>query len=563
MNEMDLLQAVNPDRLMDTVKGICTGERLSNEAEKAAYEYIASEYKKAGCDVHFETQLGYVSTPEEAHLRVAGKDYDCVTHAMTPSCNHLAAPIAYVSYQDYAAGFDAAAVKGKIVLTDGLALEPKVRAFQEAGAVGVIFITGQFTHTMIVSRIWGSPTPETMDKYVKIPVVSVSYADGQTLKSLAASAPGAVMTTRVFTRWAEMPVLVADIKGQTDDFIIMTSHIDSWWLGAMDNASGNAAGIEVARLFAPHAKELRRGIRFINWTGHSQGRYAGSTAYCDDHFEELYDHCVLNVNADCLGGKGSCVLTYSPIMAGTKGLAKIALEHAADVRDYEGHRFSRSGDMSFWGPGVPAMYCQVSEQPPAAGAAAEAFAALFGGASKTGGFGYWWHTKEDTLDKLDPELLARDVRVYVSTVFHATTDELLPVDLTAETAELVTDIENWQQKTSDIDLSIALERARTLADKAARLEAAAKAGSVPATYRNKLVSRVLRDVIPLGYVKGCVFKHDDAAYSPAMPMLAAIDDLVKAEKAGNTHYSNCLKVALKRDANRLSMGLRKAAELFE
>ncbi|MCF0254114.1 MAG: M28 family peptidase, partial [Duodenibacillus sp.] len=469
-----LMAQVDGRRLIKTVEGIVTGERLSNAAERRALDYMKAEYEAAGCVAHFEEHLGYVSTPEKASLTVAGEPVDCVTHAMTPSCSGLAAPMTYLSHKDFK-GFGPADVAGMIVLTDGLALEPKVRALQEAGAAGVIFITGQFTHTMIVSRVWGSPTPETMDKYVKIPVVSVSYADGQALKAKAAGKPEAVMSTEVWARWTMMPCLVADIPGRTDDFVIMTSHIDSWWLGAFDNASGNAAGIEVARILAPHKDKLVRGVRFINWSGHSQGRYAGSAQYCDFHFEELSEHCVLNVNADCLGGKGATVMTYSPSMACNKGLAMTALSEAAGVTGYEGHRYSRSCDMSFWGPGVPAMYCQVSEQPPVKGAAADAFSALFGGESKTGGFGYWWHTKEDTIDKVDPDVLARDVKVFVSTVWHACADETLPLSAAAEAAELVADIEAWDAMAAGagrpVDLGLAKARAAELAAALAKLDA--------------------------------------------------------------------------------------------
>ena len=34
-------------------------------------------------------------------------------------------------------------------------------------------------------------------------------------------------------------------------------------------------------------REWRRGLRVVFWSGHSQGRYSGSTWYADTHWEEL------------------------------------------------------------------------------------------------------------------------------------------------------------------------------------------------------------------------------------------------------------------------------------
>ena len=88
---------------------------------------------------------------------------------MTPSVEVLEAPLAYVPVD--AVGETAPAdVSGRIVLTDGLAMEPVVRALEDRGAAGVVFITGEEIHNMIVSRVWGSPTPETLHDYVGIPV---------------------------------------------------------------------------------------------------------------------------------------------------------------------------------------------------------------------------------------------------------------------------------------------------------------------------------------------------------------------------------------------------------
>ncbi|MDY4163976.1 MAG: hypothetical protein SOX97_10405, partial [Sutterella sp.] len=81
---------------MQTVKAVCTGERLSNEAEKASFAVMKQLFEDAGAAVRMEYHRGYVSTPDAAALTVGGRAFDCRTHPMTPSADRLEAPLVYV-----------------------------------------------------------------------------------------------------------------------------------------------------------------------------------------------------------------------------------------------------------------------------------------------------------------------------------------------------------------------------------------------------------------------------------------------------------------------------------
>ena len=545
----DILAAVDAVRLMDSVRAICTGERLSNEAEVRSFDVLEKLFTDAGCRVTREALPGYVSTPEGAAFEAGGIAYEVLTHPMTPSADGLEADLVYVPV-DRTGSASAEEVSGRIVLTDGLAMEPVVRALEDRGAAGVVFITGEEIHNMIVSRVWGSPTPETLHDYVGIPVASLSFGDGSRLRARLSEAGGTLparLSTRVESRWTEIPVITAEIRGADEDFVMVTGHVDSWGLGALDNASGNACAVELARILAPLASDMRRSVRFVLWSGHSHGRYAGSTAWCDAHFEELERHCLLNVNSDCLGGRGATVMTESPAMASTRGLARTALREAAGVTDWRGCRFSRSCDQSFWGAGVPSIFSQVSE-----GAAADAFGKMFG-SGRTGGFGAWWHTRTDTPDKLDPENLARDVRVFASVLAHALFDERLPVDAAAEVLELRDELKAWQEKAGDsLDLSEVLARLDLLAE---ALKAAARSDD-PKRFE-KRSRRVLSEIIPLAYVEGSVYSHDEALRAPPVPMLRLVDEL--ATLSG--HERNAALVSLRRVVNRLKAGAARALDV--
>ena len=47
----DILAAVDAVRLMDSVRAICTGERLSNEAEVRSFDVLEKLFTDAGCRV--------------------------------------------------------------------------------------------------------------------------------------------------------------------------------------------------------------------------------------------------------------------------------------------------------------------------------------------------------------------------------------------------------------------------------------------------------------------------------------------------------------------------------
>src|SRR4029077_8458067 len=131
----------------------------------------------------------------------------------------------------------------------------------------------------------------------KIAAVSIRKADGDVLRERARDGG---LRVRVHaagdTRWRKTPLLVADLTGQDepDRFVLFSGHVDSWHYGAMDNGSANAVMLEVARLLAARRDELRRGIRFAFWSGHSHGRYAGSAWYADHAWRELHQRCVLH-----------------------------------------------------------------------------------------------------------------------------------------------------------------------------------------------------------------------------------------------------------------------------
>ena len=65
----DILAAVDAVRLMDSVRAICTGERLSNEAEVRSFDVLEKLFTDAGCRVTREALPGYCQHARRRSLR--------------------------------------------------------------------------------------------------------------------------------------------------------------------------------------------------------------------------------------------------------------------------------------------------------------------------------------------------------------------------------------------------------------------------------------------------------------------------------------------------------------
>ncbi|UOF89000.1 M28 family peptidase [Fodinisporobacter ferrooxydans] len=567
----DLMNEVNEIFLMEYNRQIAREVRLSGTPEELrAFEYVKQTLDGFGLSTKLMFSNAYISLPGNAELRVNGTVFPCITHSMsTPTSDDgILGELVYVSKGFYADYKDIDA-KGKTVLIDGLAVPGAVKIAQEMGAAAALFINAKYTHEMIVSPVWGNPTPETVNNLPKIPVVSVNHANGDAIKGILEQSDNQKtnvwLKTQVDTDWRQIPTLIAEIPGsvEPDKYVLFSGHIDSWHYGAMDNGSANATMVEVARILSKQRNKLRRSLRFAFWSGHSHGRYAGSTWYCDQNWEDLYENCVLHVNIDSVGAKGATVLSESNCMAETKDLAASVVGLLAN-EEYQGTRYGRAGDQSFWGTGTPSIFMGLSEQPASLDPSATAFAQLFGG-GKAGGFGWWWHTTEDTLDKIDPEFLKRDCKIYVAAIVRACSEDLIPLNQAAAIQELAGYLKDYQLKVEGkLDLNKILNRITSLEKQVIDVYQLADANALSA-YQihliNDWIMELSRILVPLNYVKGSIFDHDVALKQPPIPSLAELHRLAEVEVGTNEYYM--LVTLLTRRINEINFDLKRANRITE
>jgi hypothetical protein len=344
----------------------------------------------------------------------------------------------------------------------------------------------------------------------------------------------------------------------------------------MDNGSANAVMLEMARLLSRRRRRLRRGVRFAFWSGHSHGRYSGSTWYADAHWNDLYRRAVLHLNVDSSGAEGATVLTGGLTMAETWALAADCVRLVGG-QELERRRVTRMGDQSFWGIGLPSLFVGVSEQSAGAaeGPAAGAAISVLTGGPASGGLGWWWHTTEDTMDKIDRDNLARDAQIYARALWRWCTAPVLPLDYRATAAELRETLRQLQDEAGDaFDLGPALAAADRLTAAAAPFQAEALALSDALTDArgtrrqrdaaeaiNTALMRAGRTLIPVSYTVTGSFGHDRALPVAPIPALAPASRLGDLPEGSMERHA--LFTRLLRERNRVTYALETAAETFE
>ncbi|SKA24528.1 M28 family peptidase [Consotaella salsifontis] len=553
-----LCEQVSADLMMEALGELQHWVKLSGSAEElTSLELVRKRIETYGYRTEIILHDAMISLPGAARLETGGRTWTCITHshARPTPAGGLTAPLVDVG-EGSQADFDAADVRGRVVLVAGLASPAVTARASAAGAAGQIHFTRDgHIHEMCVSPVWGSPSVETVDRLPCTVVVTVGLDDGEELRAMLRDGRLSEVTlfAEVDTGWRKTPILIAEMEApeapEDAPFVLFSGHHDTWYYGVMDNGAANATMLEVARLMASRHADWKRGLRFAFWSGHSHGRYSGSAWYADHHWDELERRCVAHVNVDSTGGRDANILTGSGCAAELRQVAIDAIRDQAG-QTYKGKRFGRQGDESFWGVGVPSIFNSISHHAQNVGAEP--------GAMK---LGWWWHTPQDTLDKIDAQNLVRDTRIFVQVVSRLLFSPVLPLDYRAHAADLRSVLSGLGEELGDrFDMSELMARLDEFSVLAERTAATAErsASSEQAERLNRALLRTSRALVPMDYTQGDRFVHDPALAQAAWPVLQPLRALARSAPEG-AEAALCY-VSARRAANRMAHALRSACE---
>ncbi len=548
-DEKALLAEVQPGELERHAREIVRHVRDGGSpGEHAAVDYVVRTLEADGIPVQVYDFRAYVSYPRSCSLRVEGAEPStapkCKTQALaspTPP-GGVRGELIYVGdgeKRDY----DGVDVQGKIVLLNALPLPDGVKHASDACAIGAVFMSySDHIQELTVSPIWGTPTHRNHHELPKIPSVHVSKSDGEALREAVGSGKVSVsLETEVETGWKTLRLPVATIASEKDrdGYVLVGGHIDGWHYAAVDEGASNAAMVEMARIFHRHRGALERGLKVAWWPAHSNGRYAGSAWFVDRLWMDLRDNALVYMNIDGVGQTGASVYGSSNT-ASTDELAKAVLRDVARA-EAEQDRPGRNSDQGFYGIGLPLLQFDHGRTDP-------------------GGRYWFWHTEEDTFDKIDFTVLAGDTRLYVAALARLLTTPIPPIRLSAETAELKARLlERKASFGSHLDLSELLQKAEELDARARDLDERLRStGSAAAAEIVRRMVRVIRPVLRVTYQEHGPYHQDPALEIPKLPGLAALEALASHPVESDVH--GFARTYLVRESNRIQDHLDQAID---
>lgn len=425
------------------------------------------------------------------------------------------------------------AFKGKMILTYDLSFSFYYEAAR-AGALGIIAIWPKdIHHHDTMGGVWGMPGSRDRDMYPYLPYVQILGQDGLKLiemvkagngaaetkaagetKAAVGGAVAAQMDVVMDNRIVRSSMPVATIPGKSGNFVLLSGHYDSWYEGMTDNGAANVLMLETARALQKFRDRLDRTVVIAWWSGHSDGRYSGSTWFCDHHYEYLRKHCVAHINMDICGCKGSNAVRFDMSGMEGEGFNDEFLAPYNSRRPLPYRALDRSSDQTFWGTMTPVSIAPQfymddgqTPQPEKSGDILRpaAMPAAFG----VGGPFYWWHTREDTLDKIGDDVLARDCEIAARLVLRYAMERPLPIDMNGFMEEMQTYFEAFAGELDpDFDVAPVLSAIAVTRKSVEKLSEAIQA--YPKQDADSILIRTAGELVRLKYTYSSPYGHDYA-----------------------------------------------------
>lgn len=394
--DQKIVNQINVDNIYNNIDYLAKVPRVAGtEAEHDAVQFIKNTFKSYGYDAEVQefTFTGY-TPPSTTALSVEG-----FTENLNPSSFTYTVSgdvtgeiaLAGLGKKEELAGVD---LTGKIALIKRgeISFGEKVLNAAAAGAAGVIIYNN--ADGALNGTLGGAN-----DKYV--PAVALTKAEGEALAAYAQGQPVnaslKVEGAKIEERKSHNVIATkkpTNKKKATNDVIVVGSHHDSVELapGANDDASGTATTLELARVLKDVPTDTE--IRFITFGAEELG-LIGSTYYVDNLPQSDLNRIIANFNLDMVGSKDAGDLVMNTIDGQPNLVTELAQASSQRLNGVptpyaEG---GRSDHVPFGEAGIPAaLFIHEPTEP-------------------------WYHTPEDTIDKISKEKL-QDVAEIVGTAVY-------------------------------------------------------------------------------------------------------------------------------------------------
>jgi len=549
-------------------------DRLSGSAgEREAAEYIEDRLEALGIGYdRYNPTIG-VSVPKAASCHIPTESmtleedstaFSTVKPELYSATGSVRAEVVRVGGDgdDALDGVDLSDIniRGKIALVEGFVSIDAKLTLEDAGAVGIVGIS-PVEHEPQWGRVsthaWGNvPEPGTGVGDGAVAVTVARSVGGELLARLEDDGSLELeLSATVEDGWYECPIIVAEVEAgapmNEDDFVLFHAHYDSWDFGVTDNATGDAGLLECARVLHEHREELRRDLRVAWWPGHTQGSYSGSAWYVDEFAFEIDEHCVAHVNMDSPGAKDATEFTDMVAwMPEADALCRSAIDDVAGKETNE-YRPMRAGDYSFNNLGVTGLLLVSSNIPQEVRQERGYAPAGSGGNSDA------YHVSTDTLEKADPDVLVRDIRVYAVVLSRLLTDDIPPLDFRHTLERHKEIVSEYAEHAGDrFDLTPVTDTLDELTGVIEQFYREIEQGTIDPAEATEVLKRLSRHLVRVNFATRGRFDQDPTTTIPPYPSLEPATEL----PAPSTEKYFARRLYLRRARNQVVDHLRRARD---
>jgi aminopeptidase YwaD len=354
-------------------------------AEKRAAEYIASEMVSYGLTAKIqEFPILYFEDRGSTLQVVNGPLLNPNTMSYSPP-GEFTAEIAYCGL-GYPENFSVCGASGKIALIQRgqLFFWQKVQNAANASALAAIIYNNQ------PGNFFG-----TLTFITDIPAVSISDTEGESILKLLETGPVTVhlkVDTSSEDRTSQNVVGTKGIDPE-QGIVYIGGHYDSVSAGqgANDDASGVGAMLEAARLLSTEGHRTKATLNFIAFGSEETG-LDGSFNYIDANREDVSSIGIGMINLDMIGVGDTCLI--GNIGLSSSNLTNYTREKATAMNlNWEPFTAGSNSDHTYFeAADVPAVLIYQSPYP-------------------------WYHTSEDTIDKIDTVKLEENGELATATMY--------------------------------------------------------------------------------------------------------------------------------------------------
>jgi aminopeptidase YwaD len=396
--DKQVIKRIDADKIYKNIEYLSQTPRVAGtDSEYKAVQFIKNQFQSYGykADIEEFNFLSYTD-PNLVELSVVGFDGEIQANHLTYSVNgDLSGEVVYAGLGTKEE-LEETDVAGKIALIQrgSLTFAEKVLNAAEKGAAGVILFNnadGELNGTLGGAN----------DRF--IPSVTITKKDGEALLEklnaevkLTASLKieGAYSGEKTSYNVVATKKATKNNKAKKNDIIYITGHHDSvaGAPGANDDASGTSVTLELARVLKNLPTDTE--IRFVTFGAEENG-LLGSQHYVSNLPDDDIKRTIANFNLDMVGSKDAgdlVILTNDGEMNLVTELAQASSTRLNGEPTPYGQG-GRSDHVSFAEAGIPAALFIHSPSEP------------------------WYHTPDDTIDKISKEKL-QDVAEIVGTAVY-------------------------------------------------------------------------------------------------------------------------------------------------